>query len=335
MLALVVHEPGSFEVTEVNDPTPEPGEVLIEVAACGICGTDLHIIDGDYHGSYPIIPGHELSATVLDEGDSAHLAPGDRVAINPNIYCHACRMCRRGMPHLCECATAVGVTRAGGFAELCAVPATQCLPLPEEVSFTDAALMEPLSCCLHGLEVLGPRPGDRTAILGAGTVGLMMTQLVRLQSGAPIVVSEPDATKRQMAEWLGADATVDPSSEDAAGAIEDALGGAPDFVLEAAGVPATAALALEIVGPGGRVLQFGVCPEGTEVAMHPRKLFRDEITIAGAYTNPFTDDRALTMLAAGRIVTDPLVSDEFPLADAEAAIARAREADSFKVQVRV
>ena len=124
MLALVVHEPGSFEVTEVNDPTPEPGEVLIEVAACGICGTDLHIIDGDYHGSYPIIPGHELSATVLDEGDSAHLAPGDRVAINPNIYCHACRMCRRGMPHLRECATAVGVTRAGGFAELCAVPAT-------------------------------------------------------------------------------------------------------------------------------------------------------------------------------------------------------------------
>ena len=104
-------------------------------------------------------------------------------------------------------------------------------------------------------------------------------------------------------------------------------------MLEAAGIADTAALALDVVGPGGRVLQFGVCPEGTEVAMRPRQLFRDEITVAGAYTNPFTDDRALALLASGRIDTEPLVSDEFALADAEAALARAREADSFKVHV--
>lgn len=334
MLALLVTEPHRFEVTQVDDPTPAPGEVVVEVAACGICGTDLHIIDGDYHADYPAIPGHEISGVIVDAGDAAHLAEDDRVAVNPNIYCHACRPCLRGMPHLCESATAVGVTRPGGFAQFCAMPAEQCLPLPERVGFRDGALMEPISCCLHGLAVLAPRPGDRVAILGGGTVGLIMTQLVRLHGGAPIVVSEPDAGKRELAEALGADATVDPTSDDAREAIIDALGGAADFVLEAAGIARTSALALEIVGPGGRVLQFGVCPEGTEVAMRPRQLFREEITVAGAYTNPFTDDRALALLATGRINTEPLVSDEFALADAGDAIARAREADSFKVHVR-
>ncbi len=334
MLALQVEAPRRFELMEVADPLLEEGEVLIEVGACGICGTDLHIIDGDYHGSYPIIPGHEMAGTVVDANDVTHLSEGDRVAVNPNIYCDTCRPCLRGMPHLCETANAVGVTRPGGFAQLCAVPAEKCLPLPEGVSLRDAALMEPISCCLHGLEVLSPRPGDRVAILGGGTVGLIMTQLVRLSGAARVVVSEPDAGKRALVERMGADRTVDPSAGDAREAIIEALGGPADFALEAAGLAETAVLAPEIVGPGGRVLQFGVCPEGTEVPVHPRRIFRDEITIAGAYTNPFTDERALALLAGGRIETGPLVSDEFPLADAEAAISRARQADSLKVNLR-
>ncbi len=334
MLAAIVPEPGRIEVRQVDDPAPADGEALVEVTACGVCGTDLHIIDGTYHASYPAVPGHELSGTVIEAPAGAVVAAGDRVAINPNLACRSCRPCRRGMPHLCEHAQAVGVTRPGGFAELCAVPAELCVPLPETLPLRAAALMEPVSCCLHGLSVITPRPGDRLAILGAGTIGLLMVQLVRLHGAAPICVSEPDAGKRGLALELGADAAIDPASVDAGEAIIEALGGRPDVVIEAAGLPATAQLAVQLPGPGGRVLQFGVCEEDVEVAIHPRRIFREEITVAGSYTNPFTDDRAVELLAGGRIRAEAIISDEFALEDAAAAISRAREAESLKVLLR-
>lgn len=332
MLAAVVPERGRIELREVPDAEPGPGEALVAVAACGICGTDLHILDGTYHAHYPAIPGHELAGTVVAVGEGVSCVhPGQRVAVNPNIPCRACRPCRRGQIHLCENAQAVGVTRPGGFAELCALPAELCCPLPQELDLRAAALVEPLSCCLHGLEVLGPEPGDRVAILGGGTIGLLMTQLVRLRGAGRVVVSEPDAHKRMLAERLGADATVDPTVVDARAAITDALGGAADLAIEAVGLGETAELAIDLAGPGGRVLLFGVCEEEVAVSIRPRRIFREEIIIAGAYTGPFMDERAVALLAGGRVAAEPVISDEFPLAEAPAAMARARAASSRKV----
>jgi len=335
MLAAVVPEPGRIEVREVEEPVAGPGEALVEVAACGVCGTDQHIMEGTYHAAYPAIPGHELSGVVHAVGQGVTcVEPGRRVVVNPNLPCRACRPCRRGMPHLCEHAQAVGVTRPGGFAELCAMPAELCCPLPDGLSLRDAALVEPLSCCLHGLEVMGPEPGDRVAIIGAGTIGLVMTQLVRLRGAGCVVVSEPDAGKRELAERRGADATVDPAAGDARAAIIDALGGPADLAVEAVGLGETAKLAIDLVGPGGKALLFGVCEEEVAIPIHPRRVFRDEITIAGAYTGPFMDERAVELLAGGRIDADAIISDEFPLAEAPAAMARAREPDSLKVLIR-
>jgi len=336
VLAAVVPGPGRIEVTEVPDAIAGPGEALVGVAACGICGTDRHIVEGTYHAEYPAIPGHEIAGIVREVGEGvSSVAPGDRVVVNPNLACRACRPCRRGTPHLCENAQAVGVTRPGGFAELCAMPAELCVPLPDGLPLRDAALMEPISCCLHGLEGLGPAPGDRVAILGGGTVGLLMTQLVRLRGAGRTVVSEPDAGKRALAERLGADATVDPSDADDIGAaLVDALGGPADLAIEAAGLGETAALAIEIVGPGGKALLFGVCEDEVEVPLRPRRIFRDEITIAGSYTNPFTDERAVALLAGGRIDPAAIISDEFPLAEAPEAMARARDPRSLKVVLR-
>jgi len=335
MLAAVCSAPGELDVRQVNDPAPAPGELLIEVAACGICGTDLHIADGTYHAEYPAIPGHELTGTVsaLGEGVSTP-AVGTWVAINPNLPCRRCRQCRRGRPHLCENPQAVGVTRPGGFAEMCAAPVELGLPLPEGLPLLEAALMEPVSCCLHGLEVAAPSPGDHVVILGGGAIGLLLVQLVRLSGAARVVVSEPVQAKRELAESLGADATIDPAaSDDARAAVLEVAGRPADLVIEAAGTAATASIALDLVSPGGTVLFFGVCDEEIRVSVSPRRIFREELTITGSYTNPFTDQRALDLLASGRLQPDAIISDRFPLAAAPAALARAREPASVKVML--
>jgi len=335
MLAAVCAHPGKFGVREVDDPWPGHDEVLIEVAACGICGTDLHIVEGTYHADYPAIPGHELSGTVTALGDGVkNLEVGMCVAVNPNLPCRHCRQCRRGRPHLCENPQAVGVTRPGGFAEKCVAPAELAVPLPDTLPLVEAALMEPISCCLHGTDLAQPKLGERVIILGSGAIGLILLQLVRRSGAGRVVVSEPVRQKREIAEALEADATVDPSGcEDVRGAVLDAAGGPADLVIEAAGVNATASMALDLVGCGGTVLFFGVCEQELTVPISPRRIFRDELTVRGSYTNPFTNQRALDLLTAGRIETAPLISDHFPLEEAVPALTRAREPDSVKVMI--
>jgi L-iditol 2-dehydrogenase len=331
MLAAVCDGLGRFEVRQVDDPTPGPGEVLVRVTACGVCGTDLHIADGTYHADYPLVPGHELSGVVEEVGAGvAGLEPGTPIAMNPNLPCRRCRQCRRGRPHLCESPQAVGVTRDGGFAEFVVMPVELALPQPEGLPVATAALMEPTSCCLHGLDVAAPRTGDRVIILGAGTVGLLMTQLVRLHGAAQVAVSEPVASKRELALRLGADCAADPTTADD---LLDALDGPADLVIEASGTEAAAQSALDLVDVGGTVLFFGVCDERVEVPVSPRRLFRDEITIRGAYTNPFTDERALALLTGGAVEVGAIISDRFPLAEAAAAMSRARESESLKVVI--
>ncbi len=331
MLAAVCDGPGRFEVREVADPSAGPGEVMVQVASCGVCGTDLHIADGSYHATYPLVPGHELGGTIVEVGAGAHwLDAGAPVAMNPNLPCRRCAQCRRGRPHLCLNAQAVGVTRDGGFAEFVVMPAELALPLPEGLAPTDAAIMEPTSCCLHGLEVAPAHAGDRVIILGGGTVGLLMAQLVRLQGAAWVAVSEPVASKRELALALGADRAADPTEADD---LLEALGGPADLVIEASGTEAAAGAAIGLVDVGGTVLFFGVCEDDVTVPVQPRRLLRDEITVCGSYTNPFTDERAIEMLAAGLIDTAAIVSDRFDLADAAEAMARAREPESLKVQI--
>jgi len=160
-----------------------------------------------------------------------------------------------------------------------------------------------------------------------------MLQLVRLRGAGHVLVSEPDASKRALAERLGADATIDPSTTDVH-ELMVALGGPADLAIEAVGLGETAELAIDLVGPGGKALLFGVCEEEVAISIHPRRILRDEITIAGAYTGPFMDEPAVALLAGGRIDADAIISDEFPLPEAPAAMARAREAGSLKVLIR-
>ncbi len=334
MQAAVYRGPGRIDVESRHGPRPGAGEILVEVQACGVCGTDVHILDGAYPATADVALGHEYAGVVLDVGAGVRdLAPGDRVAVDPNLACGTCPACRRGDDHLCDRLQALGVTRDGGFAERCLVPASQAHRLPEGLGFEAAALAEPLSCCLHGLDVAGIRAGDRVVVLGAGPIGLLMTQLVRTAGAALVLVTDPVASKRELAVRLGADVVVDPAGRDPAEAVREAAPGGADVVLECVGRPATASLALALARRGGTVVWFGVSAPGATAAVEPYLVYRKELTIRGAFVNPHTFGRALALLAHRRIQTEPLITHRFELAEVPEAIATVKRSQAIKALI--
>jgi Alcohol dehydrogenase GroES-like domain len=163
------------EISTVDDPAPGPREAVVAVAACGLCGTDLHILEGEFAPSLPVVPGHEFAGVVVAVGSAVgELAVGTRVAVDPSLYCNECHYCRIGHNNLCERWAAIGVTTAGGAAEYAVAPVANCVPLPEHVRLEDAALVEPLACAVRGYDVLTSQLGSHVLIYGSGTMGLMM-----------------------------------------------------------------------------------------------------------------------------------------------------------------
>lgn len=320
------------------EPTIGDGDVLIRVAACGICGTDLRIQAGEFLAkSYPLIAGHEVAGHVVAIGrDVRNCAVGDLVAVNPNMSCGTCYWCLRGRPHLCPDMQSLGVTLPGGFAEYLAAPARQVLVMPSHLAPEAAAMMEPVSCCVHGIDLGDISAGDPTVILGGGSIGLILLQLARHAGAAPVVVVEPLAAKRELALSMGADAVIDPSGlshDDLGRQIDEATGGGPQVVIEASGHEAAARTALALPRRGGTVLFFGVQQPSLEIPLRPFNVYHHEITIRGAFTNPLTDSRARQMLAAGRVEVLPLITHRFPLREMAAALETVRAGLAVKAVV--
>ena len=205
MKAAIITAPGEIDVTTVEDPTPGPGQVVVEVAACGLCGTDLHILQGEFAPSLPVIPGHEFAGVVvaIGPGNTTGLAEGDRVAVDPSLYCHECHYCRIGHDNLCLRWGAIGVTTAGGAAQYVAVPGANCVRLPESVAIGDATLIEPLSCAVRGYDVLRSQLGAHVLVYGAGTMGLMMLELAKRTGAVSVDVVDVNATRLAVARDLG------------------------------------------------------------------------------------------------------------------------------------
>jgi L-iditol 2-dehydrogenase len=334
MQAAVIAAPGRAVVETRDTPHAAPGEVVVQVAACGVCGTDVHLLHGGFRAHYPLLPGHEFSGTVVEAGAGVtHLAVGDRVVIDPNIACGQCPYCRRGLIHFCENLTALGVDLPGGFAEYSVLPAAQAYRVPESLSFEAAAFTEPLACCLHGLDRACIAAGDRVVLLGAGPIGLLMLQLVRLAGAATVMVSEPVATKRELAASLGADEVVDPNQDDLAARVRARTEIGADVVIECVGAAATVSQALTLPRRGGRVVLFGVSPKEAEVPVRPYDVFINELTLVGSYINPFTHARALELLAAGRVRVEPLISHRLPLSRFPQALDLAGGGSAMKVIV--
>jgi 2-desacetyl-2-hydroxyethyl bacteriochlorophyllide A dehydrogenase len=330
MRAALFEGPGVFNVVKRDLRSLRESEVLVRVEACGICGTDLHIVEGTSRSAPPVVLGHEYCGIVEDPGKVTGIERGKRVAVDPNISCGGCFYCQRGLVHLCASLRALGVDIDGGMAEFCIVPQSQLHLLPEGITMEAGALIEPVSCAVHGVDKAGVRPGDTVVILGGGAIGLVMLQLVRNAGAAITVVVEPLEQKRELARKLGAEVVLDPLASDVRTAVLDLTRVGADEVIECVGKPETMQLAVDLARRGGVVEFFGVCPIGVTIPVEPNKVYFKELTIVGSYVNPFTFTRATSLLHSGKVRTDELMIQQFPLDGLHEAFSSLREGRTLK-----
>jgi 2-desacetyl-2-hydroxyethyl bacteriochlorophyllide A dehydrogenase len=325
--AVVISAPGVVELTTLPDPTPGPSEVVVEVASCGLCGTDLHLVDGELPYPLPVTPGHEFAGVVVAVGtDVSGVVVGDRVAVDPNMPCGTCRMCRRDQTNLCEYYAALGVTTTGAAAQYVAAPAACCVRLPDHVDLADAALIEPLSCSVHAFDLIRSRPDDHVLVYGAGTMGLLNLALARHIGAERIAVVDLNADRLAVAAQLGADATAVSADE------LDAPHGW-DVVIDCTGVVAAIEDGLTRVARGGTFVQFGVAAHDKVAQWSPFQIYRDEITIVGSMAVLNSFERAADLFAAGVVDASTIISDRVPLADYAAAIDQFRRGEGRKIHV--
>ncbi len=309
-------------------PLPK-GMVRIAFGAGGICGSDMHYFrharSGDFHMTSPLVLGHEVAGEIvamnLMAGSTRDLAIGRRVAVNPSRWCGQCRACKAGRPNLCENIYFMGSASKtphmqGGFSTLFdAVPA-QCVPIPDHVSYAEAALAEPLAVCLHAVARAGNLAGQRVLVVGAGPIGLIIMLAARQAGASTITVADMAAMPLAFASRLGADEALDLGAE--ANALSR-IGPAFDVVFEASGAPAGLASALHAARRGGIVVQVGNQPAG-EISFPANLVMAKEINLIGSFRFGHEFNRAVEMIASGAIDVASLITAHRPLADAADAM---------------
>lgn len=335
MKAAVLFGPGDLRVTDFPEPALADGCVKIAVSYCGVCGTDFHKFQGK-GGSrpvvYPVPLGHEASGIVVEVGSRVkHFKPGDRVTVDPNWSCGHCWFCQNGKRHFCT--NSRGVVK--GMAEYICPPQENVYHIPDTLSLKDAALAEPLSCCLHGLDLLDVKLGDTVVVVGMGAIGQIMLQLLAHSAAANIIVIEPVEEKRQRAMEMGATLFVNPFIEDPVEAIRRAGIENVDKVMECGGVSATAQTAIEVAGKGATVVLFSVADPDAVLPLKLYEAFQKELTIRTSFINPLTTGRAIRLLSAGAIDTSAAISYVLTLEELEEEIKTRRYSRLGKVVVKV
>ncbi len=337
MKALRLEAIGDLFVREVDIPSPGPGDLLVRVEACGICGTDRHLLHGEFPSMPPVTLGHEFCGIVEAVGkDVSDIAIGVRITGDPNISCGCCPQCRVGRVNLCHALGAIGIHRDGGFADYVIVPRNQAHEIPLSLDPAHGAFCEPLACCLHGIDLSGIRAGSSVVVLGGGVIGLLTVQLARLAGATTVILSTRQASKRRLAEEVGATATVDPSAGDIIEAITGEAGlvpGGVDVVIECAGVAETVRQSTRLAKSGGTVVIVGVMPQGEKVEIEPFDILFRELRVLGSFVNPFTHRRAADLVASGTIEIDKLISRRVSLDEAVSVIAHPLAAGEVKVLV--
>jgi L-iditol 2-dehydrogenase len=328
---------GEIFTRDTAKPVPGPDELLVRVEACGVCGTDRHLLHGEFPCTPPVTLGHEFCGIIEVLGGSVSgFAIGERITGDPNIHCGRCDMCQAGRINLCRNLRAIGIHRDGGFADYVVVPQAQAYALPATLNPLHGAFCEPLACCIHGVDMASIKTGASVIVIGGGVIGMLVVQLVRLAGATSVIMVTRQAAKRKLAEELGATASLDPAEGDPVQRLTGPGGllpGGAHVVIECAGVVETVALAPRLARSGGTVVILGVLPQGAKVEIEPFDILFREIAILGSFINPHTHKRAAAMVASGVIKVDPLISRMVTLDQAPQVIRNPPAAGEIRVLV--
>ncbi len=312
MKAAVFRGAGQIEVTDVPTPEPESGEVLIRVAYCGICGSDLEAF---HTGMYEpgLIIGHEFAGTIVEVGPGVTgWQVGDRVVVNDAIPCGECLPCREGRLDACQSLTMIGVTHDGAMAEYTKITVKGLHRLPPSVTLRQGALVEPLAVALHGVRRSRLKPGDRAVVMGTGPIGLLMLQGALAAGARMVAVTEVDATRAALASQLGATAVLDPARDNVSVALADLTDGlGPDVIYICTGAPGPFRDAVSLVRKGGQIFILGMCVEPVDMDFMTVAL--SDLCIEGSLAGRDSFPAAIDWIAQRRVQVDPLVSHEITL----------------------
>jgi L-iditol 2-dehydrogenase len=341
MKAAVLHAIGDLRIENIATPVPGPGEVLVRVRSCGICGSDVPRVfsKGTYH--FPTVCGHEFAGTVASASD---LALGTPVTVFPLLWCGKCTECERGAYARCEDYGYLGSRSDGGFAEYVVAPRRNLLALPEGVSVEEGAMTEPAAVALHAIKRANLQAGESVAVLGAGPIGLMVAQWARAMGAARVIVCDIAPASLALARELGFSLTVDSKACDPVKRIAELTGGrGADVTVEAAGVPATFTAAVGAAAAAGRVVMLGN-PSGdvTLPAKLISQIMRRELALLGTWNSSYSasglpDDwrTVLAAVAAGTIKLKPLISHRFPLDQTMTGLTVMKSRNEFVAKVLI
>ena len=319
MRAMVLTAPEQLIADEVERPRSGADQVLVRVTHTGICGTDFKIYNGAIPVAYPRIMGHEMTGDVV-EGGSQAVRAGDRVVIDPELYCGACFHCRIGQTHLCPRGMLVGRDTNGGFAEFVSAPASHVFRVPESIDSRLAPLIQVLTTCVHAQRQIQIFPGESVVVLGLGVTGQLHVQLAKARGASPVIGVTRSAHKRELAQTLGADVTI-PGGDGAIEAVREATEGrGADVVIETTGVLPSLAAAVSMARSGGRLLLFGIIT-AKEGALPFYDLYFKELSLINARVAKGEDyPAAMALVERGQVRLDPLISDVMPLGELKTAI---------------
>jgi L-iditol 2-dehydrogenase len=339
MLAVEYHSNDDVRIVELPAPEIGPGELLVRLRACGLCASD--VMEWYMKPRAPICPGHEPAGVVVAVGEGVEqFSVGQRVFVHHHVPCMVCHFCQRGS--FSQCLT-FRATRLypGGLAEYMRVPALNVqldvLPLPDELSFVAATLIEPLACCVRGINRATIQPGDSVLVLGAGSNGLMLAQLAQQRGAARVMIVDPIAYRRQRALHAGIDHALNPQEEsplpEQIYLVND--GRKPDIVLVTPSSISAMKQGLELVGPGGTVLLFAPPSPAEELPITPNSLFFQEVSLRTSYSaGPYETRLALDLLHTGRIRAETVITHRFTFKDAAQAFQLvAKPGDALKVVI--